>query len=498
MEQKSTAVSLGGSDDTSETFEFEGRILRGIRPQFANRLQHVVDSCARLGLFRQAIVSTHVAEHAVVRAAGLTKFPLVLEHEKIPFVTYPHEWTAPMLKDAALLHVEVMERLLPLGLTLRDWHPWNILFQRGSPVFVDVSSIIPYDALAEEPYLTSIPSSGFAVDPTLDAFDKMSRSMLIPYFLLPLSAASRAGADVMRRKLLDAPLNCAGRPLSPHVIFGRWTAARVGYELHELSRRAQLHGHTGKAQRYLRSTRRTIERIDATPPRSNYLAYYKQKGEALPILDSMDWKPKQRVVDSFLREHVSACGPDSRVLDLASNVGWFSRLAAHHGATVLAVDMDDSCLEVVRHDARARNARIDTASADILNFSPAVFPTLGSTPFLRSAHDRFQSDIVIALAIVHHLVLGGGTSLTAVLDRLASLSSTALLIEFIPIDDDRVQSEKSFFRSLYRGTAPLASYTLEAAVSHLRTLFAVVKVEPSSPSPRMFIHCVERIESIAR
>ena len=72
-------------------------------------------------------------------------YDLVLEHERNPFVSYPHEWSASMLKDAALLHIDLFGRLGSHGLILEDWHPYNILFNGPKPIFVDFCSIIPTD-----------------------------------------------------------------------------------------------------------------------------------------------------------------------------------------------------------------------------------------------------------------------------------------------------------------------------------------------------------------
>lgn len=59
-----------------------------------------------------------------------------------------------MLKDAALLHIDLFIRLGRHGLVFKDWHPYNILFKGTNPVFVDFGSIIPTDQLLNEAYLT--------------------------------------------------------------------------------------------------------------------------------------------------------------------------------------------------------------------------------------------------------------------------------------------------------------------------------------------------------
>ena len=47
----------------------------------------------------------------------------VLEHARIPFVSYPYEWTFGMLKDAALLHLDLLDAALTAGMILRTPPP---------------------------------------------------------------------------------------------------------------------------------------------------------------------------------------------------------------------------------------------------------------------------------------------------------------------------------------------------------------------------------------
>jgi hypothetical protein len=47
----------------------------------------------------------------------------VLRHERIPFVSYPYEWTFSMLKDAALLQLDLVLASLGHDLILKDSTP---------------------------------------------------------------------------------------------------------------------------------------------------------------------------------------------------------------------------------------------------------------------------------------------------------------------------------------------------------------------------------------
>ena len=58
----------------------------------------------------------------------------------MPFVSYPYEWPFSMLKDAALLQLELNRRALAHDLTLKDASPYNVQWRGAEPVFIDVGS----------------------------------------------------------------------------------------------------------------------------------------------------------------------------------------------------------------------------------------------------------------------------------------------------------------------------------------------------------------------
>ena len=65
---------------------------------------------------------------------------LVLEHERIPFPSFPYEWPAEMLHAAAVLTLDLARRGLAEGIGLKDATPLNVLFRGPRAVFVDVLS----------------------------------------------------------------------------------------------------------------------------------------------------------------------------------------------------------------------------------------------------------------------------------------------------------------------------------------------------------------------
>ena len=63
-----------------------------------------------------------------------------LEHERIPVISYAYEWSFSMLRDAAVLTLDLQEAALAEGMTLKDATPYNVQFAGGKPVFIDIPS----------------------------------------------------------------------------------------------------------------------------------------------------------------------------------------------------------------------------------------------------------------------------------------------------------------------------------------------------------------------
>ncbi len=75
----------------------------------------------------------------------------MLEHERLPFVSYPYEWSFEMLRDAALLQLDLVLAGLDEGIGLKDASAYNLQWKGASPVFVDVASF--YKRAEGEPWV---------------------------------------------------------------------------------------------------------------------------------------------------------------------------------------------------------------------------------------------------------------------------------------------------------------------------------------------------------
>jgi precorrin-6B methylase 2 len=209
---------------------------------------------------------------------------------------------------------------------------------------------------------------------------------------------------------------------------------------------------------------------------SAYSNYYEQKNENFSVLNPKEWNDKQKSINSILE----AKKPKT-LIDIGANTGWFSMLALKHGALVYALDNDCASLDIAYRNTVKRGLipfRIDFD--DIWKQANRV-----STSF----NERYCVDMVLALGLVHHLVLGKGISIEVVMQRLSSLTKESLVIEFVELDDEKIQNEASFFGSLKLMSS---KYSEAIVIEQGLRYFSYVETLPSTPSTRRILTFTRR------
>lgn len=127
---------LSFNDENGRLFKWQGDIYRAIPPHQAPLYQN---------LLQQGIVSELVSKKLLIETELtnliVENYAMVLKHRRIDFVSYPKEWCGEMLKDAALLHLDLCLELERYSLKTNDAHSLNILFDGCQPIFIDFGSI---------------------------------------------------------------------------------------------------------------------------------------------------------------------------------------------------------------------------------------------------------------------------------------------------------------------------------------------------------------------
>ena len=486
---------LVGFDTAGEPFVSGDRVLRGIYPGSAETVRRVLDTCQKHNLFSHGIVATReLSENPHPELA----YEMVLEHDRIPFVSYPHEWSASMFKEAALLHIALYERLQEHGLTLKDWHPQNILFSGTRPVFVDFTSIVPVEKLHGEVHLQSgRPPRGFGAlwDSTSKSVYEMYRLMYEPYFGLPLEMMDRGQHARARERIYETTLNASNSVITRSEVFDGSLLGRLAYELNERLLRFTLLAKGPAKPRFFRRVRHRVASRKAALKGSAYSSYYEDKGEAFASEPGENWTKKQHGVHTAL----TTCSPQS-VLDLGSNTGWFSMLAAKLGSSVVAVDLDEASIDRLFGEARRQNLDILPLVANLARPLPPLYPREyenepshsligGDSPLISSPVERLRCEMVIALAIVHHFALGQGHSFDEIAGMLDRLATRYLCVEFVDLDDAMITSDPGFFPAYDAAREEFGWYSKENFRAALLAHFDSVHELASHPETRTLLVC---------
>ena len=184
----------------------------------------------------------------------------------------------------------------------------------------------------------------------------------------------------------------------------------------------------------------------------------KRTRRAAPQGESSDWSQYQTTLTHYsaeqsrnkldwVRSAIETSKP-ARVLDIGANTGEFSALAASMGAEVVALERDMASADRVFEMARQRNLSIQTIHADIARPTPAVgWQNAESVALLPRLEGQF--DLVLMLAVIHHLLLMEQIPLPAIFDLCHRLTRRHLVIEWVPVEDPMYQSLMRGRDSLY-------------------------------------------------
>ena len=432
-------------DRTSRVFHREGGIYRSLSAEALadwERLRaagwfEALQAAGKVARTRRVDAGGDEAQAAAGVGPGPEpvepRWVATLAHETIPFVSYACEWPFGMLKDAALLHLEVLETALAGDMILKDGSSFNVQWIGARPIFIDIGSftllepgapwtgyrqfcrhflfpllLAAYRDVPFQPWLRgSLEGIGAGECRRLMSARDLLRPGVLTHVWLQASAESRYGDGV------------AGR---------RNAGAVRGGDMRAAVRRAGFHA--GLIRANVERLKRLIGGLGWRRTRSRWAHYT----EALPYTER-----ERAEKAAFVRQVVHA-RDRSMVWDLGCNVGAYARIAAERAATVVAMDSDPLVVErlyqALKSDGAAANTGILPLVGDVADPSPDR-GWRGAER--RSLEGRGRPELVLVLALVHHLVVGASIPLREVVAWLAGLAS-AVVIEFVEREDPMVRA----------------------------------------------------------
>lgn len=481
------ARTVSFRDPVGRVILIDDRCFRVLTPSAGAVLdEFLVSDVARQAIERGELVATTVPAnappeiHQFIDGRDGNARPRVFEHEAIAFANYPHEWCPDMFVAAARLTLDLVERVLPIGFNLKDGTPWNIMFRGTDPVFLDLASFERRDPLSR----LWLPYGQFV------------RTFLLPLLLwqtirTPPGEHFRASRDGLKPEEAFRRLG-----------FGR-ALRRPGLELCAVP--------AGLAW-WARQRHQTTAQVKARPARSPDEAEYVVAGTLTRLRRSLDRLAKQKAMRSewtdynaevlarefasgyfaaktaFVKESISEIKPVA-CLDVGCNTGHFSLLAAAAGARVLGIDSDPASVGELYRSARAEKRDVLPLVIDIARPTPAMgWINKESLAFIDRA-EAAQFDLVMMLALIHHLCLIERVPLPEVAALAARLTQRRLLIEFVPREDPLARAMPGFWDG-DSDWSPYNRESFEAAFGrHFRTLRATELV-----SSGRWIYLMERIQ----
>lgn len=435
-------------DPSGFIFTCNGTLYRQVNLSYKEQFDHFV-SC---GGYEQLVKNNLLLPHEVIREnlTGIDNWYLTLKPEPVEFISYPYEWSFSMLKDAALLTLQIMKKIIPLGMILKDATPANIQWHKGNLIFIDTLS---FEKFEEKPWI--------AYRQFCESF--LSPLLLMHYVKIPLHRLLIAYPEGIPLNITRALLPGKSKfslPAYLHIHFhAKISNNKAGSKQQpvKFSKQKLLH--------LIADLENFIKKLKLPKTESAWSSYYTEAEERGSYL-----REKKNILESWINgtENVT------QAIDLGSNNGEFSKLSGLKGIRTIATDFDPNCIEELYSDLKRNNLKnIQPLIIDLSDPSPSSgVNNLERTSFL----ERANPDLVLALALIHHLAIAKNIPLPKIafmFSLLLKKKNSKLIIEFIPREDEKVQfllqNRKDIFEN-YTETGFLQSFEKYFSISLKQTI----------------------------
>lgn len=396
------------------------------------------------------LLSTRLLEEEECSSLPAVTGSDVLEHQPIPHISYAYEWPFELLKRAALAHIDLHLALLEKNFSLVDGNSYNMQFLGVNPKFIDIPSVVPYQD--GEPWL------GYA--------------QFCEQFIAPLCLSADIGVPHqawLRGSPNGISLQHISRllPYRKRLSFNRF----VHIMLH--GKMQARHSATSENVRETTSISRSLNKKSQI----NFLTSLRHLVDSFHSnsSDQTEWEDYENLGHygddaksskfDFVQMAVKAQAPDL-LWDLGCNSGEYAELSLSSGASyVVGFDLDLGALDraVIRSNRRGLNFL--PLYSDALNPSP----NQGWAEQERSGFkNRSKPDMILALALIHHIVISGNVPLDKAVDWMTSLAPSGV-IEFVTKEDQMVK------RLLSNRVDHFLDYNLDSFESYLSVSAKIVK-----------------------
>ena len=396
-------------DPSGHIFTENGVLNRTVNPIYFRQYKALTESGFYKKLFDAGLLIPH--EQVSIADDGI-----VIRPEKIPFFSYPYEWSFGQYKHAALHTLKLQKYCLQNGWSLKDATAFNITFHKGAPIFVDTLSFDPY--VEGEPW--------------------RAYKQFIMHFLAPLVLAKYYGNDMLRllQQYIDGiPLQKAANLLpfsarfSPVLYTNIFLTAKYD---------AKYSSDEGAAEKKVSIPKQSqIRLIDSL---YSYIRDL-ELNEKTQWKDYYDFTNYDKEAFEFKKKLVGQwCSAINakKIVDLGGNDGTFSRVLKDKAEMLLVTDIDPNAVnQNYTQVLQNKEKNLLPLVSDLLNPSPGIgFNNAERSP-LQERVKAAGFDVSLALALIHHISLTGNVPFAMSAEMFASLTPY-LVIEFPDREDSWV------------------------------------------------------------
>jgi hypothetical protein len=398
-------------DRSGFLFYYENEIYRIINFSYKKQYEKFMNS----ELYRKLEEKNLIITHSEIENLDIDcDYYKIIKPEKIPFISYPYEWSFSQLKDAALLTLRIQKAAMKYGMTLKDGSAFNIQFHNGHPIFIDTLSFEIYEeGQIWKPY-----------------------KQFCQHFLAPLALISKKDVrlNLLSKTFIDGiPIDLAAK-LLPKTTFGKFGLmahihAHAKSQKHYENKDAKIKQKTLSKRSFeglIESLKSSIEKMTWNEDNTEWGDYYSDTNYT-----EKSFEEKKQ----FISLAIDQMKP-KLVWDMGANTGVFSRLASTKGINTISYDIDPLAVE--------KNYLSSSQNSE-QNILPLILDLTNPSSGIGWNHDermsiiqRGPADMVFALALVHHLAISNNVPLNKLAEFFSQISKF-LIIEFVPKSDSQVK-----------------------------------------------------------
>lgn len=434
-------------DPSGRVFVLDDRVLRTVAPRAAADFEFVRSTGVLQSLITEGAVIAEEPVAAGELPRGLNDARYVLQHPKLPFISYPYEWCFTALKRAALLHLEIQIRCLEQNVTLADASAYNIQFLGPQPIFIDSLSFRRYH------------EGEFWIGHKQFCEQFLNPLLLRALLGVPHNAWYRGGLEGIPTAELNRLLPLR-RKLSWNVLTNVVMPASL--------QRTATDGHHAEMPAGARFPRTAMERLLARLRKWISGLQPADRGKTVwgDYADQTSYAAEEAERKRALVAEFAASVRPRMIWDIGCNTGDYAKAALEAGAGyAVGFDFDQGALDAAFVRAQSEGLSLLPLFLDLANPTPSQ--GWGERE-RRGLTDRASADAILALALVHHLAIGRNIPLEEVVAWLVGLAPHGV-IEFVPKSDPMVQRLLRLREDIFD------HYTEQAFLGHLRSQARVVR-----------------------